>query len=130
MIGGLLLLGVLGTFMLKGAARGSFADRLSTYRSEPDGARALFLLSEQWHLPVSRLQESLETIDPKQNLVLLGVDMSELSEKEEEERFSKPFSVAKDGGFDLPQKSEAEEDDDKHRSIHATFVRASEREKR
>src|SRR3954454_2756046 len=100
MIGGLLLLGVLGTFMLKGAARGSFADRLSTYRSEPDGARALYLLAEQWRLPISRAQQSFETIDEKHNLVLLGVDVSELSEKEEQNEAEKnPFHFSLDGGF-------------------------------
>ena len=41
MIGGLMLLGVLGAFVLKGAARGAFADRLSTWRSEPDGFKPL-----------------------------------------------------------------------------------------
>ncbi|MBK7860040.1 MAG: hypothetical protein IPJ65_15765 [Archangiaceae bacterium] len=81
MIGGLLLLAVLGSFVLKGAARGAFADRLSTWRSEPDGARALYLLAEDWQLPVSRGQQSFETIDEQQNLVLLGVDLSEPRDK-------------------------------------------------
>jgi hypothetical protein len=126
MIGGLLLLGVLGTFMLKGAARGSFADRLSTYRSEPDGARALYLLLEQWRLPISRAQQSFETIDEKQNLVLLGVDLSELSEKEEQdEALRNPFHFSVDGGF--AQDEEKDEEKEK-RSLHASNVGAKERE--
>jgi hypothetical protein len=126
MIGGLLLLGVLGTFMLKGAARGSFADRLSTYRSEPDGARALYLLAEQWRLPVSRAQQSFETIDEKQNLVLLGVDLSELSEKEEEEEVRNPFHFAPDAGFAQDDKDDEKEKE--NRSLHASNVSAKERE--
>src|SRR5438874_1633260 len=109
MIGGLLLLGVLGSFLLRGAQRGSFADRLSTYRSEPDGARALYLLSEQWRLPVARAQQSFETIDEKQNLLLLGVDLSELNEKEEEEKTQNAVALWLDGGT---LRAPKEKDDD------------------
>ena len=47
MIGGLLLLGVLGAFVLKGAARGAFADRLSTYRSEYRFSTRIFTLARR-----------------------------------------------------------------------------------
>jgi hypothetical protein len=111
MIGGLLLLAVLGSFLLKGAMRGSFADRLSTYRSEPDGARAVFLLAESWKLPVGRAQQSFDTIDEKQNLVLLAVDLSELDEKEEAEKSAKQIANFLDGGSLNPAKDKDEEDD-------------------
>ncbi len=131
MIGGLVLLGVLGAFVLKGAARGAFADRLSTYRSEPDGARALYLLADEtWQLPVTRGQQSFEAIDEKQNLVLLGVDLSELSVLEEEEegpRKKNPFSRP-DGGFAGADDDPEAEEDDKGR-YRAVEVSASEREK-
>ena len=39
LVTGLLLLGILGTTLIRGATRGEFADRLSTYRSEEHGAR-------------------------------------------------------------------------------------------
>lgn len=132
MIGGLLLLGVLGAFVLKGAARGAFADRLSTYRSEPDGARALYLLAEEtWALPVSRGQESFEAIDEKQNLLLLGVDLSEASVEEEDEeeggRAANPF-LYPDGGFRADGDDAEKEEDDRGR-YRAVEVSASEREK-
>ena len=53
-VGLLVLIGAFATFLMRGAARGSFADKLSTYRSEPDGTRALYLLAEQQKLPVRR----------------------------------------------------------------------------
>lgn len=73
LLGGLLLLAALGAFVTKGARRGSFADRLSTFRSEPNGARAAFLLLEQDGVPVVRLQTDLTVIDEGHNLALLGV---------------------------------------------------------
>ncbi len=71
-VGGLMLLGVLGWFLLQGARRGGFADQLSTFKSEPDGARGLYLLLEESGLPVSRSQQDLTVIPPTRNLVLLG----------------------------------------------------------
>ena len=38
MLTGVIFLGVLGVWVSRGAARGSFADVLSTFRAEPDGA--------------------------------------------------------------------------------------------
>ena len=52
--------------------RGGFADQLSTFQSEPDGARGLYLLLSESGLPVSRHQQDLTIIPPKRNLVLLG----------------------------------------------------------
>src|SRR5438128_681902 len=127
MIGGMLLLGVLGAFVLEGAKRGSFADRLSTYKSEPDGARALYLLAEEtWHLPVNHNQHSFEAIDEKQNLVLLAVDLSELSEKEEEAIKKKNPFLKADGGFnDDEQHDDSEENKGHYRAVE---VDAKERE--
>ena len=77
MIAGLVLLGVLGSTLFRGAARGSFADTLSTYRSEPDGAHGLYLLAEESGLSVGRVQQSLEVLAAGQNLALLGVEFGE-----------------------------------------------------
>ncbi|MCC6337569.1 MAG: hypothetical protein IT380_26685 [Myxococcales bacterium] len=77
LVGGVLLLAVLGAFILKGARRGAFADRLSTFRSEPDGARALFLLLQEAGLAVERNQTDLSVIDSQRNLVLLGVSFAD-----------------------------------------------------
>ncbi len=77
LIGGLLLVGALGSLLLQGAQRGEFADRLSTYRSGKGGARALYLLLEQSGLKVRRQQKSLELIDPGTQLVLLGPRFSD-----------------------------------------------------
>lgn len=75
--GGLFMLGALVVFLTRGAERGSFADTLSTHRSEPDGARGLYLFLEQSKVPVARVQTSLDLIDPKKNLVLLAVELEE-----------------------------------------------------
>lgn len=77
LVGGVLLLAVLGAFLLKGARRGAFADRLSTFRSEPDGARALFLLLQESGLAVERNQTDLSVIDSQRNLALLGVSFAD-----------------------------------------------------
>lgn len=128
MIGGLLLLGVLGAFVLEGAKRGAFADRLSTYRSEPDGARALYLLAEErWQLPVTRGQHSFEAIEERQNLVLLGVELSELSEQEEEDAAPKNPFFKPDGGFAQAEEDKAAEEDEQGR-YRAVEVGAKERE--
>lgn len=72
LVGGVALLGVLGWFLLQGARRGGFADQLSTFKSEPDGARGLYLLLSEAGLPVTRHQQDLTVIPPERNLVLLG----------------------------------------------------------
>lgn len=77
LIGGLLLVGALGSLLLQGAQRGEFADRLSTYRSGKGGARALYLLLEQSGVAVRRQQKSLELIEPNAQLVLLAPRFSD-----------------------------------------------------
>lgn len=72
MIGGLLMLAVIAGFVLKGARRAEFADRLSSYRSAKDGTRALYLLAQRAHLPVTRNQRSLEVIEGPESLLILG----------------------------------------------------------
>ncbi len=62
---------------MRGAARGSFADKLSTYRSEPDGARALYLLAEQSKLKLTRWQQSYEVTQDLGEPVLLAVEFDE-----------------------------------------------------
>ncbi len=77
LVGALLLLGAVGAFVFQGAARGEFADTLSTYRSEPSGARALYLLAEESGLPVLRRHEDLAPVPAGVVPVLLGVDEGE-----------------------------------------------------
>lgn len=71
--GALLLTVVAGAYLFQGAKRGRFADVLSTWRSEPDGARALFLLAQESGLPVGRHQTDLEVITEGAGLALLSV---------------------------------------------------------
>ncbi len=77
LVGGALLAGALGWFLMQGARRGGFADRLSTFRSEPDGSRALYLLLEETGVRVMRQQYDLSLIPPGQSLVLLGTLFSD-----------------------------------------------------
>lgn len=102
LVGGLLLLGVLGSFLLRGAARGSFAGALSTYRSEPDGSRALYLLAEQSGIEVGRIQQSLEIIDQRQNPVLLAVQRDPAEGEED------PLPVSPDAGSSEEDRAEEE----------------------
>jgi hypothetical protein len=124
-VGGLLLVGVLGAFLLQGARRGSFADRLSTFRSEPDGARALYLVLEAQHLEVTRSQQRLDLIEPGQPLLLLGARFA-TDRTEHKRAFDKS-----DAGMD-------DEDDDEEKeafhdrglsSLHATPLDEEERTK-
>src|SRR4051812_43713762 len=100
----LLLMGAFATFLMRGAARGSFADKLSTYRSEPDGARGLYLLAEQRKLPIARAQQSLEVLSDQKNLALLAVEFSERSEKQSEH--ASWINGAADGGVDEDEEEE------------------------
>jgi hypothetical protein len=72
-VAGLLVLLTLGGYLLRSAARGEFADVLSTWRSGPEGARGMYLLAQEAGLPVARLQQDLELIPQGAQLVLLGV---------------------------------------------------------
>lgn len=93
-ISGLLLLGAFGSFVMQGAQRGDFADRLSTYRSEPSGSRALYLLLEEGGVPVERWKNDLSLIDDGVTLVLLGTGFT----NETNLKSTNPF--AKDAGTD------------------------------
>lgn len=72
LLGGVLMLGVLGWFLVQGARRGGFADQLSTFKSEGDGARALYLLLSETGVPVTRQQQDLSIIPEQRNLAMLG----------------------------------------------------------
>lgn len=72
-VGGFLLLAVAGSYLFRGAERGRFADMLSTFRSEPDGARALFLLAEESGVRVARHQANLEVLEDGASYALIGV---------------------------------------------------------
>jgi hypothetical protein len=122
LIGGLLLLGVLGSFVISGARRGTFADRLSTYRSEPDGARALYLLLEPAGR-VSRWQRTVEDLAPTTTLVMLGARFE--SEAARMHRFSK------DAGDDDEWSDDEKADLDERglNAIRAPKVTSEERER-
>ncbi|GEL69871.1 DUF4350 domain-containing protein [Myxococcus virescens] len=75
-VGGLLLTAVLTTFLVRGARRNTFADTLSTYRAQEDGARALFLLAQESGLPVTRRMADLRIVSGLGTPVLLAVEVS------------------------------------------------------
>jgi len=90
-IAGVALLGYVTAAVIRAADRGNFADALSTYRSDPRGARGLYLFAQESGLPVHRSQRDLQVLEPKAQMVLLAVDGSpDLEELLEDER---------DGGF-------------------------------
>jgi hypothetical protein len=74
-VGGLLVTALLGTWLVRGAARGGFADTLSTWRAQPDGARGLYLLAEESGLPVSRRTSDMRILQGTSPLVLLAVEV-------------------------------------------------------
>lgn len=134
-IGMLVLVGTFATFLMRGAARGSFADKLSTYRSEPDGARALYLLAEQQKLPVRRVQQSLDILGEQHALVLLAVEFAEKNVLQVEHESW--INTLPDGGTDDDDKARDADDDetDEDRlhtganAMRALPVSSSEREK-
>lgn len=73
LIAGFVLLAVLGSSILRSATRGEFAGPRSTYRSEGEGARAIYLLAEESGLAVGREKRDLEIIDEGTSHVLLGL---------------------------------------------------------
>ncbi|MCP3097647.1 hypothetical protein LZ198_02015 [Myxococcus sp. K15C18031901] len=77
-VGLLVLTGVLGTYLVQGARRGEFADTLSTFRAQEDGARALYLFAEESGLPVTRRMSDLRVIskDAPALPVLLAVEVA------------------------------------------------------
>ncbi|MBS2030530.1 MAG: hypothetical protein JST54_21690 [Deltaproteobacteria bacterium] len=72
-----LVVATLAVLMVKAGARGEFAEPFSTYRSEPDGARALFLLAQQAGLPVERRHVDMEAVEGTPELVMLGIEGDE-----------------------------------------------------
>jgi hypothetical protein len=84
-VGALVLSAVLGGMLVRGAARGSFADILSTWRSAPDGARALYLLAEESGMRVLRRGEDLTLLEGAGSLVLLAVQAEEAWEEDPEQ---------------------------------------------
>ncbi|MDY7225499.1 DUF4350 domain-containing protein [Hyalangium rubrum] len=76
-VGGLVMTVILGSFLLRGASRGGFADTLSTYRAAQDGARALFVLAEESGLPVTRRAADLQLLDEESTatVLLLAVEV-------------------------------------------------------
>jgi hypothetical protein len=113
MLTGIIFLGVLGIWISRGAARGSFADVLSSFRSEPDGARGLYLFAEGAGIPVDRVKQSFDVIDPGLQPVLLAIDFAEDSERE---LFFGPEDK-KDDKIDEP--IENEPDDERKRGLNA-----------
>ncbi len=126
-VGGLLLVGVLGAFLLQGARRGAFADRLSTFRSEPDGARALFLVLEAQHLEVTRSQQRLDLIEPGQPLVLLGARFAE--DRDEHRKAFDGSDAGVDGDDDDDDEQQQAFHDRGFSALHATPLDEEERTK-
>ncbi|HEX5748425.1 MAG TPA: DUF4350 domain-containing protein [Archangium sp.] len=82
-VGGLLITAVLGTWLVRGAARGGFADTLSTWRAQPDGARGLFLLVQESGLPAVRRTADLRIIQKGTGTpVLLAVEVDGAREED------------------------------------------------
>ena len=100
-----MLLGALSWFLIQGARRGGFADQLSTFKSEPDGARGLYLLLSESGLPISRHQQDLTIIPSSRNLVLLGTRFAR------EKGFEKIAFDGSDGGVNDDEERDGEADD-------------------
>lgn len=95
-LGSLLLAGVLGAFLVRGAQRGGFADPLSTFRAEPDGARALYLLAQESGLPVARGMSDLRLLAGPETLVLLAIDVEGSREEDPDQTL---LAAAPDAGL-------------------------------
>jgi hypothetical protein len=97
MVGGLLLTGLLGAWLVRGAARGGFADTLSTWRAQPDGARGLFLLAEESGLPVVRRTADMQILQGTGSLVLLAVEVEDAREDDPDQT---ALAAEKDAGLE------------------------------
>lgn len=115
-ISGLVVLGAFGSFVMTGAKRGSFADRLSTYRSEPTGARALYLLLNEAGLPAERWQQDFEVIDRGTTLVLLGTSFRDETDKKSKNPGSADAGFSWDDGEEL---TDEEREEFKDRGMNA-----------
>jgi hypothetical protein len=122
-VGALLFTAILGSFLLRGAARGGFADTLSTYRAAQDGARALYLLAEESGLPVVRRAADLQLLDDESTatLILLAVEVDGSREDDPDET---ALAAERDAGL---------EDENVPReglnALHSTEMTTDEREK-
>lgn len=115
LLGGVLIIGVLGWVLLTGARRGGFADHLSTFKSERDGSRGLYLLLSEAGLPVTRHLQDLQIIPESRNLVMLGTRFKR-------ESGWKPAFDGSDGGVTDPDDEKDQEADDeefKRRGLNA-----------
>lgn len=124
MLTGVLFLGVLGVWISRGAARGSFADVLSTFRAEPDGARGLYLFAEASKIPVERVKQSFAVIEAGAQPVLLAVDL--------EEDEGRGVHLFDDDDKKIDQPLEKKDDDERKRGSNAfrsPGISSSEREK-
>lgn len=102
-VGLVMLAGSLGWFLVQGARRGGFADQLSTFKSEPDGARALYLLLQESGVPVERHQRDLTLIPHGKNVVLLGARF------DDEHTGDKPVFDGSDAGVSPDDAADDEE---------------------
>ncbi|MBL8917737.1 MAG: hypothetical protein JNJ54_02660 [Myxococcaceae bacterium] len=114
-ISGLLVLGAFGSFVMSGAKRGAFADRLSTWRSEPSGARALYLLLSEAGLPAERWQQDFEVIDRGTTLVMLGTTFRDESDR----KSTNPFVFSLDGGVQDDELTDEEREEMRERGLNA-----------
>jgi hypothetical protein len=96
-VGGLLVTALLGSWLVRGAARGGFADTLSTWRAQPDGARGLFLLAEESGLPVVRRTADLQILTGAGSLVLLAVEVEDAREDDPDQT---ALAAEKDAGLE------------------------------
>lgn len=69
-----MLLGGSLVALQRASARGDFAEPFSSYRSDEEGTRALYLLLEEAGLPVARRHLDMDRLDGETTYVLLGVE--------------------------------------------------------
>jgi hypothetical protein len=122
-LGSLVLCAILGSFLVRGASRGGFADNLSTYRAAEGGARALYLLSQESGLPVVRRSADLRILDEKSpaTLILLAIEVEGAREDDPDET-----KLAAEPDSDLSDENAPHEG---LNLLHATELSKDEREK-
>jgi hypothetical protein len=116
LVTGLLVLGAFGSFVLQGARRGEFADRLSTYRSQKGGARGVYLLLESSGVPVERWQQDFAVLEPETTLLSLGTRFRDADDK----KSTNPGKA--DGGFpwdDTDDLTDEEKEEFRDRGLNA-----------
>lgn len=128
--GGVVLVGVLAASLIRGAERGSFADKLSTYRSEKDGSRALYLLATEGGLKVGRLQKSLDILEDGTQVVLLGTEFSEHASQVPGHRFRFVPDAGVDDDAPNPFRDDLPEDERLHSGMNALRAQPVEPEER